>query len=378
MNIVIIAEGFFPGEKYGGPPVSIHNFCTLLSNYKIYIITKDHDLNSKQRYKNIQSGWNYRDNYQVLYLNDHEYTLKEFDVIIKKINPDLIYLQSLFQRCILPCLYLSKKYNIKVLLAPRGELCAGAFKKKYKKIPYIVFLKIMGLFENTFFQATSDEEIEAIHRILKVPYHRIYLLNNIPSLPSQTYKRSEKQCGYGRIVYLSRIHPKKNLLTGIKCLQQIKGKAQFDIYGPIEDVDYWKECQKEITKLPSNVSVSYCGLVSHEKVHQIFSFYDVFLFPTFSENYGHVIAESLSVGTPVIVSDQTPWNDINETGAGWAIPLSNVLEYTKAINKIISLDNSELNYMRRQATAFFAKKSHLQDLKKEYINTIKMITREKE
>ena len=43
MRILIIMGGFFPGKKYGGPPVSVDNFCTLM-NEECFIVTTNHDL----------------------------------------------------------------------------------------------------------------------------------------------------------------------------------------------------------------------------------------------------------------------------------------------------------------------------------------------
>ena len=53
-----------------------------------------------------------------------------------------------------------------------------------------------------------------------------------------------------------------------------------------------------------------------KKVIETFSKYDVFLFPTKGENYGHVIFEALAGGCIPIISDQTPWNDIEQAGCG--------------------------------------------------------------
>ena len=202
-----------------------------------------------------------------MYLPDEKYNKASFEQILKELNPDLLYLQGLFQQCVLPCLQLAKKYNTNVLLAPRGELCAGAFKKKYKKIPYIIFLKSMGLFKIVDFQSTSDEETKAIQKIIGSEENRVHFLTNISSIPQKQPVRLEKTPGKGRFVFLSRIHPKKNLISAIRCFNGVKGNVVFDIYGPIEDNTYWKECQSEIEKLPKNVKVNYCGLVSHEEVH---------------------------------------------------------------------------------------------------------------
>lgn len=240
MKILIIMSGFFPGKKYGGPPVSIDNFCSLMSDHECYIVTHDHDLFETEKFADIHDGWNDRGNCKVLYLNDKEYGKVRFEKIIKEIHPDVIYLQGLFQGCVLPCLQLAKKHRIKVLLAPRGELCSGALNiKKWKKIPYIYGIRTLGFVKGIHFQSTSDEETEAIAKWMKVSDDSIHRLDNIPSIPSREYPRRKKIAGEGRFVFLSRIHPKKNLLSAIKYFHNVEGKAIFDIYGSIEDEGYW-------------------------------------------------------------------------------------------------------------------------------------------
>ena len=235
MKILMIMAGFFPGKKYGGPPVSVDNFCTLMETHECYIVTTNHDMGDNEPYPNIHSGWNDRENCKVCYLSDSEYKIENFDRIMSEIQPDFIYLQGLFQRCIIPCLFLAKKHKTKVLLAPRGELCPGAFRKKYKKIPYILFLKMFGLLNGAVFQSTSDEEAEAIQHWLNVKSERIYQVSNVPSIPQSSYPVSKKEPGHARFVFLSRIVGKKNLHVALSALANVKGNVQFDIYGPIED-----------------------------------------------------------------------------------------------------------------------------------------------
>ena len=97
MKILIIIEGFFPGKKYGGPPVSVDNFCSLMKEHECFIVTTNHDLFDNVAYNDIHEGWNNRDNSKVLYLSDAEYTKKTFRTIIEEIEPDILYLQGLFQ-----------------------------------------------------------------------------------------------------------------------------------------------------------------------------------------------------------------------------------------------------------------------------------------
>lgn len=367
MRILIVIGGFFPGKKCGGPPVSVDNFCSLMKEYDCYIITVNHDLLETTPYENIHEGWNDRGNSKVLYLSDAEYRKETFEKVINEIKPDLLYLQGVFQSCVLPCLQLAKRYTLPVLLAPRGELCAGALNiKKWKKIPYIKGVNAMGLVKDIHWQSTSDEETEAIKQLMKANDNHIHRLPNIPSIPNRVFMRREKVTGEGRFIFLSRIHPKKNLISAIRYFDAIEGKAWLDIYGPIEDENYWKQCQCEIEKLPENVKVEYKGLVDHDKVHEIFSQYDAFLFPTLSENYGHVISESLIVGTPVIISDQTPWQNLEVEGAGWDIALDDGQKFRSVVKRIISMNDNTYASLRLTAKAFIEKKIKLDVLREAY------------
>lgn len=377
MKILIIMTGFFPGQKFGGPPVSVDNFCTLLSEEDYYIVTRNHDMGESMPYQNINEGWNKRDNCNVLYLSDKDYKYNRFIQIVDEIKPDIIYLQGLFQNCIIPCLILAKKKNIPVMLAPRGELCSGAFKKKYKKVPYIMFLKLFSLLDKIHFQSTSDEETEGIMKYLGIEKDRIHFMTNIPSIPKDRNISVNKVEGKANLIFISRIVPKKNLLSALNYLSEVKGNLNFDIYGSLEDEMYWKECEKKIKELPSNIHVEYKGLISHGQVHETLKKYDAFLFPTLSENFGHVIAEALMVGCPVIISDQTPWTDVNDIDGGWSLPLNDSKNFVDAIQSIVDANESVEREYKDNIIQYINGKMNLSEMKDNYVNSFKSAILEK-
>lgn len=377
MKILIIMTGFFPGQKFGGPPVSVDNFCTLLSEEDYYIVTRNHDMGESTPYQNINEGWNKRDNCNVLYLSDKDYKYNRFIQIVDEIKPDIIYLQGLFQNCIIPCLILAKKKNIPVMLAPRGELCSGAFKKKYKKVPYIMFLKLFSLLDKIHFQSTSDEETEGIMKCLGIEKDRIHFMTNIPSIPKDRNISVNKVEGKANLIFISRIVPKKNLLSALNYLSEVKGNLNFDIYGSLEDEMYWKECEKKIKELPSNIHVEYKGLISHGQVHETLKKYDAFLFPTLSENFGHVIAEALMVGCPVIISDQTPWTDVNDIDGGWSLPLNDSKNFVDAIQSIVDANESVEREYKDNIIQYINGKMNLSEMKDNYVNSFKSAILEK-
>lgn len=367
MKVLIVMTGFFPGQKFGGPPVSVNNFCSLIKDFECYIVTRNHDLGDNDTpYSNINDGWNDRGNCKVKYLSDSQYGYKEFNKVVEEIKPEVLYLQGLFQDCVLPCLAIAKKHKLPVLLAPRGELCKGAFKKKYKKVPYIIFARMTGLLNCVSYQSTSKDETEAIKNHLGVETKNIFSLPNIPSIPYVEFKHSEKKTGIASIVYLSRIVPKKNLIIALETLKYVNGDVQFDIYGAKEDTFYWEKCKSVISSLPSNIRVDYKGNINHDMVQATFSKYDALLLPTMSENYGHAIVEAFSVGCPPIISDQTPWTDLQSYNAGWAIRLDRKKEFVKAVQVVVDNNEEMQMHLREGAQNYFTVKMKIDDIKKQY------------
>lgn len=108
-------------------------------------------------------------------------------------------------------------------------------------------------------------------------------------------------------------------------------------------------------KLPSNILVSYKGSVSYDKVSDIFENYHLFFLPTHGENFGHVILESLSSGCPVLISDQTPWRDLENYGCGWALPLNAPEAFKEVITRCVYMDYFEHTQLVKKAYQFSEK-----------------------
>ena len=77
--------------------------------------------------------------------------------------------------------------------------------------------------------------------------------------------------------------------------------------------------------------------------------YDLFLLPTRGENFGYAIFDALEVGLPVMLSDLTPWQDLERIGAGWSLPLAEPDRFAAAIDRMAALAPAERNALRRAA-----------------------------
>lgn len=135
-----------------------------------------------------------------------------------------------------------------------------------------------------------------------------------------------------RVIFISRIDPKKNLVGALRILDQVETPVTFDIYGTREDLRYWRRCEDLMRTLPAHVQATYRGVLAGTKVHGTLAQYDLMLLPTFNENYGHMIAEALAAGCPPLISDRTPWRDLERRGVGWDLPLEDLQAFREVLH----------------------------------------------
>jgi glycosyltransferase involved in cell wall biosynthesis len=77
--------------------------------------------------------------------------------------------------------------------------------------------------------------------------------------------------------------------------------------------------------------------------------YDFMILPTHNENFGYAILDALAAGCPVLLSDQTPWRDLEAAGAGWTIPLADPERFARTIEACVAMGPDE--HARRSAAA---------------------------
>lgn len=380
-NIVIFTAYFLPGYKGGGPIKSIKNIVeTLGSRCNIFIITNDRDLGDKETYNNIKvNEWNEKFNCKVLYIDKYIniFTLgKLLKKKLRDVDVDLIYLNSIFdfKFSIFPSIL--NKFGIikskKVLLAPRGELDSGALKLKYgKKIIFIKVAKIINLYKNIRFHATSDEEVKSIKKEISTRNY-IYKVENLVLLKEMNTKKKIKKEKELKVLFLSRITQKKNLDYALNIFKNIENDVEnlsltFDIYGTLEDELYWHQCLNEISSI-KNINITYKGEIIPENISSVLLKYDLFLFPTRGENFGHVIVEALENGVPILISDNTPWNDINKHNAGWALSLNNIEAFEEKIIYMANIGQNEWGNMSVNAYNYLTDKLNVEEIKTKTFN----------
>ena len=348
---ILTSVGYYlPGYKAGGPIRTLANMVDRLGNeFKFKIITADRDFDDTKPYPEIKlDGWNNVGKTDVFYISQKKRSLRDFRKLLCSTEYDILYLNSFFSPHFTIKLLLLRRLRLipdrPLVIAPRGEFSPGALGlKSLKKRVYITAAKAFGLYKGAVWQASSEHEEADIRRWFGNDA-RVVIAPNLPPVISAAdgpVAVKEKTRGCLKIIFLSRISRKKNLDGALEMLKGLNGDVQFNIYGPMEDKVYWAECQKIISSLPENIEVQYCGSVEHNKVSTVMSEHDIFLFPTLGENFGHVILEALCAGCPILISDQTPWRDLEEKGVGWDLPLDQPELFRKVLQRGVDMNDEE-------------------------------------
>ena len=274
-----------------------------------------------------------------------------------------IFSYSLF---LIPLIAIKNSYTKpKIIICPRGMLQKGAIADKVlKKKIYLKVLKFSGLVNKAMWHATNVEEKEDILKYFVVN-NGVVIAMNIPKEPVRQVSFVEKVSGNLKLIYLSLITEKKNLLFLLKLIKAIEN-ISLDIYGPVKDNAYWNECNKLINEMTHKVK--YHGDVLPLEVQNTFSRYHASVLLTKGENFGHALYESMSVGRPIITSNFTPWNNLVLRKAGWNFDISNFSQCIAQLNKIKELDQLEFSKFftgaHELAKNYFTKSNNLDNYKK--------------
>lgn len=360
-KVLIFASYYLPGYKAGGPIKSIRNLLSALQEKaEFYLITSDRDIGDTEPYSDIPlNTWVNKEGIFVNYLSPGYRYLKGIYQALTNSQCDTVYFNSLFsfRFTILP-LFICRILNTgkRIIVAPRGELGTGALRlKQRKKTIFIACAKAIGLYRNVTWHATSKQEMADIAAFAGRDSD-IRLAANITALNNgQEIVNRSHTATMTRLVFLSRISPKKNLLTLLLALKQVKSEIALDIYGPLEDTKYWQSCEQVIAELSTDKHIRLLGPVNSERVVATLAQYNVFVLPTRNENFGHVILEALEAGCYVMTTTDTPWSALTDMEAGFIFrhddgdALARAIEdyAAKSSTEKLTLSNNARDYFQR-------------------------------
>jgi glycosyltransferase involved in cell wall biosynthesis len=359
-SILIVCNYYLPGFKTGGGLRTLVNMIeSFKEKFEFYVIARDNDGDGIP-YKNIKANqWNDVEGAQVFYLQREQIGFSKLRELIVNVKPDAIYLNSVFSTLTVILLILRRLKLIpesRIVLAPEGELSEGALQlKSYKKKPFVKLVRSLGLYRNLIWKTTAELEKQETERFMGSG-GRIFIAPNLPSKELLSGYRQElkpkKKSGEAKMIFLSRFMRKKNFKWLADNLRDFKENLTIDIYGPLEDEQYWRETQASIKQLPENIKVEYKGLLEYEKVGAKLLEYHFFLLPTLGENFGHVFIEALAAGCPLVISDRTPWLQLEEKNIGWDLSLEKPELWLNKLRHCINLDDASYTELSANSRRF--------------------------
>jgi glycosyltransferase involved in cell wall biosynthesis len=368
--LYIITEYFHPFSDAGGPIRSIENILSLLKpSFNISLLTSNEDYKGNILPEGLKSdivqiepitGCN------TLYISN---TLKGLIIsfnIIKSTHT--VYVNGLFKPA-LNLVPILKSNNL--IVSPRGMLQKPLLKQKwFQKMLYLFILKFIFFFKNVKWHATTEQEAIEIRSVFGNKSD-IKVISNITVYPYVAVKSHTKESRSLSLVYYGLIVENKGLLDLIKTLKLLNLHISLDIYGSIKDQSYWEECLQEINNNSSQSIFNYLGHANPSESQSILAKYDAFVLLTKGENFGHSIYEALSVGTPVVITNKTPWQfDNSANPPGWIINNndqgidSDTLK--KTLTNLYHMDNDAYALSSKAAHAYAVGFYTSHDFKKEY------------
>ncbi|HWU72483.1 MAG TPA: glycosyltransferase [Sphingomonas sp.] len=350
-RIVVLIGAFWPGHESAGPNLSIKAMCESLSDqFDFLLVARDRafgaaaPLAPNDDWRDL--GWA-----KIHYLPVGPKGAKGLAALLRRTPHDLVFTNGFFDKEFTIPLLVSRRLgrapNTPIILSPRGEFSSGALGlKNARKAAYRTLVNAFGLARDIVFHVTSAEE-EADTRTL-FPANRIERITNVRPLFALPQYRPGNVF---RLAFLGRISPVKGLDVALEALALVTERVDFTIYGPISDPVHWARCEELIAALPANVSAHRDGELGNDDVPAAMAKQDLMFMPSRSENFGHAIFEALCAGTPVLIGDRTPWQDLETAKAGFDVPLPNPAALAAAIDRLAAMSSTQYAEWRAGARA---------------------------
>ncbi|MEO8649033.1 MAG: glycosyltransferase [Acidobacteriota bacterium] len=372
-RFLVFCDYYLPGYKSGGGMFTVANLIDrFVDRYEFFVVTRNHESKgNREPYTSVKTNaWNKVGNATVFYVSNETMNRTTFARLFAEVAPDAVYLNSAFSMPVITFLNARRKRLIRdvpVILAPCGELSVGALSTKpLKKKAFLKYSKFVDLYRDVTWKASFSAEEDEIRSLMGRDVEVMIAPDLAPRIILPDYSVDQKPAkvpGEGRFVFLSRLTRKKNIEYFLERLEYIKqGKVHFEIIGPIENETYWRQCDAIIKRLGPNVTVKAVGAMHRPEALARLVKSHFFVLPTLGENFGYAFIEALAAGSPLLISENTVWTDVEDRNVGWIRNLSDDEGWKNLIQKCVDMDQPEFDRLslnaRKYAVEWLAQPAH--------------------
>lgn len=289
-----------------------------------------------------------------------------FKDVVRRVNPDIVHLHGLWNIGLHRCAVICRRWKIQYVIAPRGMLEPWSLQQKWLKKRVARWLyQDKDLKCAAALHATAESEAEQFRKLgFKNPIIVSPNGVNVPKKFSRVERveRTEKR----RVLFVSRMHPKKGVMELVEAWGKVVSGGEdewrswnvelvYTVSGELEK-EYEAKVRARVKELGLENQFIFTGALNDEEKWKAYARADLFVLPTYSENFGIVVAEALWAGVPVITTKGTPWYELegctdsklktlnSKLKCGWWID-TGVNPLVMALNEAMSLDDTQRHEM---------------------------------
>jgi len=253
--------------------------------------------------------------------------------------------------------------KVPVIISPRGTLSNYSFHNKNNNIKSIMHSWLgKPLLKKCCIHTTSNNEHDVMKAML--PDNTIFNIPNFIDLTKDKFS-GYQPTGHLRIIFFSRIEEKKGLDILLDALKSVTIPYKLTIAGD-GNSEYVNQLKKLALDNGVATQIDWIGFQTDNKYHLLYE-HDVMILPSYDENFGNVVIESLSVGTPVLISRAVGLADyVSQNHLGWLCE-TNSASVSAAINNLVS-QKTEINRIKEYAPGKISADFNYANLAKKYID----------
>jgi glycosyltransferase involved in cell wall biosynthesis len=374
LRVLQICAAYKPAFVYGGPTMSVSMLSEQLVKAGVYTLVYATTANGKTELP-VNPGQPVNvDGVMVTYFTrltkDHSHYSPALSMALRREarSFDVIHIHAWWNLVSLFSCIIALKRKVPVLLSPRGTLSPYSFKNKSIGVKWVIH-QLFGT--QCHIHVTSLREKEAIEQLIHPK--SITVLPNFVKLSDKAVSPAIKPSPVFRLLFFSRIEEKKGLDILINALPMLKFPYTLTIAGNGNE-NYIAFLKTLAADKGVADKITWTGFHNEDKF-DLLQNHDLFVLPSYDENFGNTVIESLSVGTPVLISEQVGLADyVTQNKLGW-LCLTSPESVSCSINNIAQNNVAELNRIRQEAPAVIGNDFNDDNLVKRYISLYnKLIT----